>query len=123
MSRLARIAVVAVALLVPAGALSAPPAHHKPRAVKPAAPPLLVLDVPEATRLLLIAPHPDDEVLGAGGLMQRVRATGGAVRVVYLTDGDGYPKASRKRTKSRRRRPRTISATANSAGARRARPW
>jgi len=30
-------------------------------------------------------------VLGAGGLMQRVKATGGAVRVVYLTDGDGYP--------------------------------
>ncbi|MCU1385515.1 MAG: LmbE family protein, partial [Acidobacteria bacterium] len=55
----------------------------------PAPPP--VLDVPEATRLLVIAPHPDDEVLGAGGLMQRVHATGGAVRVVYLTDGDGYP--------------------------------
>ena len=44
-----------------------------------------------ATRLLVIAPHPDDEVLGAGGLMQRVHATGGAVRVVYLTDGEGYP--------------------------------
>ncbi len=50
-----------------------------------------VLDVPEATRLLVIAPHPDDEVLGAGGLMQRVKSTGGTVRVVYLTDGDGYP--------------------------------
>jgi LmbE family N-acetylglucosaminyl deacetylase len=50
-----------------------------------------VLDVPEGTRLLVIAPHPDDEVLGAGGLMQRVHATGGTVRIVYLTDGDGYP--------------------------------
>ena len=50
-----------------------------------------MLDVPEATRLLVIAPHPDDEVLGAGGLMQRVKSTGGTVRVVYLTDGDGYP--------------------------------
>jgi LmbE family N-acetylglucosaminyl deacetylase len=50
-----------------------------------------VLDVPAMTRLLVIAPHPDDEVLGAGGLMQRVKAGGGAVRVVYLTDGDGYP--------------------------------
>src|SRR4029077_5090130 len=64
----------------------------KPRAVKPAAaPPPAVLEVPNATRLLVIAPHPDDEVLGAGGLMQRVKATGGAVRIVYLTDGDGYP--------------------------------
>ena len=43
------------------------------------------------TRLLVIAPHPDDEVLGAGGLMQQVRDAGGSVRVVYLTDGDGYP--------------------------------
>lgn len=38
----------------------------------------------------MVAPHPDDEVLGAGGLMQQVHAAGGAVHVVYLTDGDGY---------------------------------
>src|SRR5712692_4218608 len=49
------------------------------------------LNISSATRLLLVAPHPDDEVLGAGGLMQRVHASGGMVRVIYLTDGDGYP--------------------------------
>src|SRR5262249_36131785 len=49
------------------------------------------LSVPAATRLLVVAPHPDGETLGAGGLIQRVHATGGAVKVVYLTDGDGYP--------------------------------
>ena len=67
--------------------------QQKPRAQRNRRlpPPPAVLDVPNATRLLVIAPHPDDEVLGAGGLMQRVKATGGAVRVVYLTDGDGYP--------------------------------
>jgi LmbE family N-acetylglucosaminyl deacetylase len=59
--------------------------HRRPR-VRPAA-----FTVPAGTRLLVIAPHPDDEVLGAGGLMQRVVATGGTVRVVYLTDGDAYP--------------------------------
>jgi LmbE family N-acetylglucosaminyl deacetylase len=48
-------------------------------------------DVPEHTRLLVVAPHPDDEVLGAGGLMQRVHDGGGDIRVVYLTDGEGYP--------------------------------
>ena len=32
------------------------------------------LTVTADTRLLVIAPHPDDEVLGAGGLMQRVHA-------------------------------------------------
>jgi len=48
------------------------------------------LTVTGDTRLLVIAPHPDDEILGAGGLMRRVHDAGGAVRVVYLTDGDGY---------------------------------
>jgi LmbE family N-acetylglucosaminyl deacetylase len=48
------------------------------------------LAVTQDTRVLVVAPHPDDEVLAAGGLMQRVRRAGGTVRVVYLTDGDGY---------------------------------
>ncbi len=80
------------ALLLAPVAASAPPNGQRAHVVKPPPP---VLDVPEATRLLVIAPHPDDEVLGAGGLMQRVHATGGAVRVVYLTDGDGYPEGVR----------------------------
>ena len=41
-------------------------------------------------RLLVIAPHPDDETLGAGGLIQRVLAAGGSARVVLMTAGDGY---------------------------------
>jgi LmbE family N-acetylglucosaminyl deacetylase len=49
------------------------------------------LPISRDTRLMVVAPHPDDEVLGAGGLMQRVRAAHGSLRVVYLTDGDGYP--------------------------------
>jgi len=65
------------------------PAQRRP----PSAAPLLL--VPQNTRLLVIAPHPDDEVLGAGGLMQRVYEGGGAIRVVYLTDGDGYPEGVR----------------------------
>jgi LmbE family N-acetylglucosaminyl deacetylase len=69
---------------------AAPPAKQRPPRQRVRRPPL-VYDVPEATRLMVIAPHPDDEMLAAGGLMQRVLATGGIVRVVYLTDGDGYP--------------------------------
>ena len=42
------------------------------------------------TRLLVVAPHPDDEVIAAGGVIQRVRAANGAVHIVYLTDGDGF---------------------------------
>jgi LmbE family N-acetylglucosaminyl deacetylase len=47
------------------------------------------------TRLLVVAPHPDDETLGAAGLMQRVHEKGDRVHVVYLTDGDGYPEGVR----------------------------
>ena len=39
-------------------------------------------------KLLVIAPHPDDEVLGAGGLIQKVKQAGGQVFVLYLTVGD-----------------------------------
>lgn len=40
------------------------------------------------TRLLVVAPHPDDETAMAGGLIQRVLEKGGSVKVVYLTSGD-----------------------------------
>ena len=52
------------------------------------------LDVPPATRLVVVAPHPDDETLAAGGLVQRVLRSGGTVRVVILTAGDGYLEAA-----------------------------
>ena len=43
------------------------------------------------TRLLVVAPHPDDETLATGILIQRVLAAGGTVRVLLLTDGDNNP--------------------------------
>ncbi|MFN7161507.1 MAG: PIG-L deacetylase family protein [Fimbriimonadales bacterium] len=45
-------------------------------------------------RLLIIAPHPDDEVLGCGGLIASAAAQGVAVKVVYLTAGDGFVAAA-----------------------------
>lgn len=39
---------------------------------------------------VVFAPHPDDETLAAGGLIQAVLQAGGRLRVVFLTDGDGY---------------------------------
>jgi len=38
--------------------------------------------------LLVIAPHPDDEVLGCGGLISRVKADGGKVYVMIVTVGN-----------------------------------
>ncbi|HET6433938.1 PIG-L family deacetylase [Dyella sp.] len=43
------------------------------------------------TRLLVVAPHPDDETLAGGVLVQQVLAAGGAVHVLLLTDGDNNP--------------------------------
>lgn len=39
-------------------------------------------------RLVVVAPHPDDEVLGAGGLMRWTAGSGRAVVVVAVTDGE-----------------------------------
>lgn len=39
-------------------------------------------------RVLVLAPHPDDEVLGAGGILGEAVRRGIPVRVVFLTHGD-----------------------------------
>jgi LmbE family N-acetylglucosaminyl deacetylase len=39
--------------------------------------------------LLVVAPHPDDETLGPGGLIQAALANGMSVHVVVVTNGDG----------------------------------
>jgi LmbE family N-acetylglucosaminyl deacetylase len=44
-----------------------------------------------ATRLLVVAPHPDDESIAAGLLIQQVRAAGGQVQILLLTAGDNNP--------------------------------
>jgi LmbE family N-acetylglucosaminyl deacetylase len=41
-------------------------------------------------RLLVIAPHPDDEVLGCGGLIQKVKQNRGKVFVLFLAVGDTH---------------------------------
>ncbi len=41
-------------------------------------------------RLLVLAPHEDDETLGPGGLILQAKAQGLAVRVVIETNGDGF---------------------------------
>ena len=42
-------------------------------------------------RVLVFAPHPDDETLAAGELIQMARARGACVRVVFATDGEDNP--------------------------------
>jgi LmbE family N-acetylglucosaminyl deacetylase len=43
------------------------------------------------SRLMLIAPHPDDEALACSVILQQAVRAGAAIRVVYVTDGDNNP--------------------------------
>lgn len=52
-----------------------------------------------AADLLIFAPHPDDESVGAGGIIQQAVGAGKTVRVVFITSGDGYPQAMAARLK------------------------
>lgn len=63
------------------------------------------LDVARGERLLILAPHPDDESLSAAGLAQRVLANGGSVRAVVATAGDAYVDAVVQETGKRKPAP------------------
>lgn len=57
----------------------------------------------ELDRVVVVAPHPDDESLGAGGLLVALAARGVAVHVVVVTDGGAsHPGDASTRTAERR---------------------
>ncbi|MGK5080851.1 PIG-L deacetylase family protein [Janthinobacterium sp. HLX7-2] len=44
--------------------------------------------VPPGARAVIVAPHPDDEILACGGLLQLLAAQGSDLLLVAVTDGD-----------------------------------
>ena len=46
------------------------------------------LKVRKNERVIIFAPHPDDEILACGGLIQKVLKKKGKIWIVYLTNGD-----------------------------------
>ena len=52
-------------------------------------------------RFLIVVPHPDDESLGAAGLIQRVRSVGATLRIIVATDGNKRGKGRRRATELR----------------------
>jgi N-acetylglucosamine malate deacetylase 1 len=59
-------------------------------------------------RWLVLAPHPDDETLGAGALIGETAAAGRLAGVTYLTDGTGsHPAGTRGIAAARRSEART----------------
>ncbi len=47
-----------------------------------------VTSSPAGRRVLVLAPHPDDESIGCGGALLLLLRSGGAVKVVFLTKGE-----------------------------------
>ena len=57
-----------------------------------------------AGSIMVIAPHPDDEIIGAGGVILQVLAQQQAVHLVYLTEGEAAcPGQPQDQVKSQRR--------------------
>src|SRR5512140_3353088 len=48
-------------------------------------------DVRPDDRLLVLAPHPDDESLATGGILRRASALGAQARILFVTDGENNP--------------------------------
>ena len=47
------------------------------------------MDGPNAQRVLVLAPHPDDDIFGAGGVLLRLAGKDVEIRTVYVTDAGG----------------------------------
>ena len=73
-----------------------------------AAVPAICLDelVPPGARVVVVAPHPDDEILTCGALLQLVMARGDAPLIVAVTDGEASHPGSPEWPPERLRRER-----------------
>ena len=66
-----------------------------------------LVDVPEGRRILVLAPHMDDEILGCGGTLRKHVRAGAGVTAVFMTDGRrGDPELNAARLPEAERRAR-----------------
>jgi LmbE family N-acetylglucosaminyl deacetylase len=70
----------------PSLADATPPAPVEP-------PRVVTLSLPARPRVLVFAPHPDDETVAVGALIARLTHRHVPVRVAFVTNGDGYASA------------------------------
>jgi len=66
--------------------------HYFTRLIRP-----LHMDAPVDKKILVIAPHPDDEIIGPGGTLVQATDGGAEVLVVYLTSGRSKEKETREK--------------------------
>jgi LmbE family N-acetylglucosaminyl deacetylase len=55
----------------------------------------------DGSPVLVLAPHPDDEIFGCGGVLLQAIHAGADVRVVFLTDGEAQGEAETRRREGR----------------------
>lgn len=48
----------------------------------------IVMDCPSAKRVLVLAPHPDDDIFGAGGVLLQLAERSAEITIVYTTGAD-----------------------------------
>ena len=51
-----------------------------------------IFTILSGSKVLIVAPHPDDEIIGCAGLMQSLLKAGKEVHIVILTGGEGSHK-------------------------------
>ncbi len=56
-------------------------------------------------RVLVLAPHPDDETLATGGLICQATSRGNAVAIVFFTNGDSFQRSLKKQLGTRPPKP------------------
>jgi LmbE family N-acetylglucosaminyl deacetylase len=74
------------------------------------------LDISSWTSAVILAAHPDDEVLGAGGIISQLAAAGARLRVIAVTNGEAAPDCADAAALARRR-ARERSAALHALGA------
>jgi len=64
------------------------PGHARATQVEPQGSDYPRFELVKGDRVLILAPHPDDEILGCGGVIQQAKALGLPLKIVFLTYGD-----------------------------------
>ena len=53
------------------------------------------LALPRPGRVVVVSPHPDDEIFGAGGLIAQMQSSGIPVEIIAVSDGEASHPAGR----------------------------
>jgi LmbE family N-acetylglucosaminyl deacetylase len=67
--------------------------------------------IPEGRRVVIVAPHPDDEVLGCAGILAGMKGREADVLMVAVTDGEASHPGSQQWSPSRLRQQRPLEST------------